>query len=136
MTDKIHMPYEDEFADYLKNVDGLAVKTVKRHVANAVDFVYYMSTHGYEVDPDCDAEELPMDDSLLIRGGEFLGMYFSYFLPRKAFATPDSLRQSAGSVKKLYKFLLYKGVVTDEGCSEILDEIKEDTQFWMEECDW
>ena len=127
------IPYMDEFADYLANVEGLAKKTVKRHVLNAEGFVFYMSTHGYEADPDC-KEELPMDDALLKRGDQFIGMYFSYFLPRKCFATPGTLRESGGSVKKLYKFLAHKGVVTDEECQEIIDDIKEGMKLWMEEC--
>ena len=127
------IPYMDEFADYLVNVEGLAKKTVKRHVLNAEGFVFYMSTHGYEADPDC-KEELPMDDALLKRGDQFIGMYFSYFLPRKCFATPGTLRESGGSVKKLYKFLAHKGVVTDEECQEIIDDIKEGMKLWMEEC--
>ena len=127
------IPYMDEFADYLANVEGLAKKTVKRHVLNAEGFVFYMSTHGYEADPDC-KEELPMDDALLKRGDQFIGMYFSYFLPRKCFATPGTLRESGGSVKKLYKFLAHKGVVTDEECQEIIDDIKQGMKLWMEEC--
>ena len=126
----------DEFADYLKDIDGLAAKTVKRHVINATDFIYYMSTHGYEADPDCEEDELPMDDALLKRGMEFIGMYFSYFLPRKAIAAPDSLRQSGGSVKKLYKFLAYRGIVNVEESQEILDEIKDGMPIWGESCGW
>ena len=134
MGEEAQIPYMDEFADYLTNTEGLAKKTVKRHVLNAEGFIYYMATHGYEADPDCKEEELPMDDALVKRGGQFIGIYFSYFLPRKCFATPGTLRESGGSVKKLYKFLAYKGIVTDEECREILDDIKEGMQLWMEEC--
>lgn len=134
MDEEAKIPYVDEFADYLTNTEGLAKKTVKRHVLNAEGFIYYMATHGYEADPDCKEEELPMDDALLKRGDEFIGMYFSYFLPRKCFATPGTLRESGGSVKKLYKFLAFKGVVTAEESQEVLDDIKEGMQLWMEEC--
>ena len=134
MDEEAQIPYMDEFAAYLTDVEGLAKKTVKRHVLNAEGFIYYMATHGYEADPDCKEEELPMDDMLLRRGIEFIGMYFSYFLPTKCFATPGTLRESGGSVKKLYKFLVYKGVVSSEECNEILDEIKYGMKIWMEEC--
>ena len=134
MGEEAQIPYMDEFAAYLTDVEGLAKKTVKRHVLNAEGFIYYMATHGYEADPDCKEEELPMDDMLLRRGIEFIGMYFSYFLPTKCFATPGTLRESGGSVKKLYKFLVYKGVVSSEECNEILDEIKYGMKIWMEEC--
>ena len=134
MDEEAQIPYMDEFAAYLTDVEGLAKKTVKRHVLNAEGFIYYMATHGYEADPDCKEEELPMDDMLLRRGIEFIGMYFSYFLPTKCFATPGTLRESGGSVKKLYKFLAYKGVVSSEECNEILDEIKYGMKIWMEEC--
>lgn len=134
MDEEDKIPYMDEFAAYLTDVEGLAKKTVKRHILNAEGFIYYMATHGYEADPDCKEEELPMDDALLKRGIEFIGMYFSYFLPMKCFATPGTLRESGGSVKKLYKFLAYKGVVTDEECQEVLDDIKEGMKLWMEEC--
>ena len=56
------------------------------------------------------------------------------FMPTKCFATPGTLRESGGSVKKLYKFLAYKGVVSSEECNEILDEIKYGMKIWMEEC--
>ena len=134
MDEEDKIPYMDEFAAYLTDVEGLAKKTVKRHILNAEGFIYYMATHGYEADSDCKEEELPMDDALLKRGIEFIGMYFSYFLPMKCFATPGTLRESGGSVKKLYKFLAYKGVVTDEECQEVLDDIKEGMKLWMEEC--
>ena len=134
MDEEDQIPYMDEFAAYLTDVEGLAKKTVKRHVLNAEGFIYYMATHGYEADPDCKEEELPMDDMLLRRGIEFIGMYFSYFMPTKCFATPGTLRESGGSVKKLYKFLAYKGVVSSEECNEILDEIKYGMKIWMEEC--
>ena len=134
MDEEAQIPYMDEFAAYLTDVEGLAKKTVKRHVLHAEGFIYYMATHGYEADPDCKEEELPMDDMLLRRGIEFIGMYFSYFMPTKCFATPGTLRESGGSVKKLYKFLAYKGVVSREECNEILDEIKYGMKIWMEEC--
>lgn len=133
MSDKIIAPYMDEFADYLRGVEGLAPRTVKCHVINAADFIYYMSTHGYEADPDCKEEELPMDDALLRRGDEFIGMYFSYFLPRKAFATKDDMRKSTGSVKKLYKFLADKGIVSEAFCQEIIEDIKFNLLLWLEE---
>ena len=136
MSEELKIPYMDEFAEYLEKEDGLAPRTIKRHILNAGDFIYYMSSHGYEADPYCDEEELPMDDQLLARGPQFLHMYFSYFLPRKAFATPDSLRQSGGSVKKLYKFLAAKGIVSEKICKEILDDIKYFMPEWMEECNW
>ena len=128
------IPYMDEFKEYLQTVDGLADRTIRRHVENAEGFIYYMSTHGYEADYNCKEEELPMDDDLLRRGMEFMGMYFSYFLPRKACVSADELRQSSGSIKKLYRFLAYKGIVSEEMCAEIIDEIKESVQYWMEEC--
>ena len=134
MDEEAQIPYMDEFTAYLTDVEGLAKKTVKRHVLNAEGFIYYMATHGYEADPDCKEEELPMDDALLRRGDKFIGMYFSYFMPTKCFATPGTLRESGGSVKKLYKFLAYKGVVSSEECNEILDEIKYGMKIWMEEC--
>ena len=134
MDDESKIPYMDEFSDFLTNTEGLAKKTVKRHLLNAENFIYYMATHGYEADPDCKEEELPMDDALLKRADQFIGMYFSYFLPRKCFSTPGTLRESGGSVKKLYKFLAYKGIVTDEECQEVIDYIKEGIQIWMEEC--
>ena len=135
MSEKITAPYMEEFADYLREIDGLAPRTIKRHMINATDFIYYMSTHGYEADPDCKEGELPMDKALLKQGGEFIGMYFSYFLPQKAFATKDDMRKSTGSVKKLYKFLAAKGIVSDTVCQEISEDIKFDLPLWLEDCE-
>ena len=69
--DQLDVPFMDEFAAYLATKARLAPKTVRRHVLNASDFVYYMSTHGYEADPDCKEDELPMDAGLLARGNDF-----------------------------------------------------------------
>ena len=135
MDEEDQIPYMDEFAAYLTDVEGLAKKTVKRHVLNAEGFIYYMATHGYEADPDCKEEELPMDDVLLKRGTEFIGMYYSYFLPTKCFATPGTLRESGGSVKKLYKFLAAKGIVSDTVCREISEDIKFGLPLWLEDCE-
>ena len=76
-----------------------------------------------------------MNDDLLRRGGEFIGMYFSYFLPQKAFATKDDMRKSTGSVKKLYRFLAVKGIVSEALCQEIIEDIKDGLPLWLEECD-
>lgn len=132
--EELDIPYMDEFATYLETVGKLSKKTIRRHVLNAEEFIYYMATHGYEVDPDC-KDELPMDAELLGRGESFLGMYYSYFLPRKCFATPNTLRQSTASVKKLYKFLAHEGVVSEEVCKDVCEVIKDEAPFWAEECD-
>ena len=133
--EELQIPYMDEFAKYLEDEDKLAKKTVKRHVLNATDFIYYMSTHGYEIDCDYEEDEIPVNENLLIRGPEYLQNYFGYFLPVKAFATAGSLRESGGSVKKLYKFLAKKGLVSEQVRDDILAEIKEGMPFWLEGCD-
>ena len=50
MTEK-HLPYMEEFAAYLRDTEGLAERTVYRHINNAEFFLSYMSTHFFIADP-------------------------------------------------------------------------------------
>ena len=104
--------YLSEFREYLEHGDsgkksGLAPKTIKRHVINVIDFLYYASTHNYEVEiggPD----EVPVDDLLITRGDEFFTLYFISWMSRCGYSE-ESAKQSIVSVKKFYKFLKETG---------------------------
>lgn len=133
MTEK-HLPYMEEFATYLKDTEGLAERTVYRHVNNAEFFLSYMSTHFFIADHDCDADELPIDAALISRGPDFLFEFFGYFVPYKSVSSPAELRTIGGSVKKLYHFFEVKGLVSEETADDVISTIKSEMPDWMETC--
>lgn len=119
--------YVPEFRAYLENLvkgtgKGLAPKTIKRHVVNVIDFLYYSSTHNYNVELD-GPDEVPVDDELIKRGKEFFSPYFSGWLFYQNGDSEDSIRQSVSSVKKFYKFLKETGridaVIADEAIRDL-----------------
>lgn len=129
---EIHLPYMEEFAAYLRDTEGLAERTVYRHINNAEFFLSYMSTHFFIADHDCDADELPIDAALISRGPDFLYEFFGYFLPYKAVSSPAELRTIGGSVKKLYRFFGLKGLVSQEIADDVIITIKDEIPGWMD----
>lgn len=113
--------YLDEFRKSLE-ADGLAPKTVARHVEN-VDF-YINDFLLYEM------PEPAKDGALII--GWFLG---DFFIRKCTWSTPTSIMQNAASLKKFYKYLLSEGVIDADNYSELLDTIKSEMDEWLDECE-
>ena len=121
--DFVHVP---EFRAYLestekKNGKSFASKTINRHVINVIDFLYYSSTHNYEVELN-GPDTVPIDDELIKRGKEFFTPYFYGWLQYKNGESEDSIKQSVASVKKFYKFLRE----TERINSDVADEAIKD----------
>ena len=120
--------YVPEFKAYLEgsekgNGKGLSPKTIRRHVINVIDFLYYSSGHNYEVDPD-GPDSVPVDNELIKRGKEFFSSYFNGWLYYKNRASEDSVKQSIASVKKFYKFLKETERVNSDIADEAIRDLK------------
>ena len=117
-----------EFKAYLEsyhkaNGTGLARKTINRHVTNVMDFLYYSSTHNYNVDVE-GPDEVPIDIGFLKRGNDYFFSYFEGWLLHN-YESEDSIRQSVTSIKKFYKFLKETGRIEAAVVDDILEELKE-----------
>lgn len=107
----------DEFANWLQQ-SGLSSKTIKKHVEN-VDF-YINEFLLYE-----DAVE-PQDGVLDV------GMFLGYWFIRKAmWASKSSIKGNAASLKKFYKFLHERGMVSKEDLDLLKELIKEEMPDWL-----
>ena len=121
--------YLPEFRTYLENYrksngTPLARKTINRHVDNVLDFLYYSSTHNYNVDDD-GPDEVPVDETLLRRGREYLSPYLNGWLSYSNYCSEDTIRQSIGSIGKFYNFLKETGRIEKEIADEVIEELKD-----------
>ncbi|MCH4154001.1 MAG: hypothetical protein LKG26_01795 [Saccharofermentans sp.] len=119
--------YVPEFRAYLensakKNGKSFAPKTIKRHVINVIDFLYYSSTHNYEVELD-GPDEVPIDDELIKCGKKFFTPYFYGWLDYKNGESEDSIKQSISSVKKFYMFLKETGRIDSDIAEDAIKDL-------------
>ena len=107
-----------DFAISMQNA-GLAQKTIQKHVDN-IDF-YINEFLLYE-------EPIEAKDGALR-----IGFFLSYWFPRKAmWASPDSVKGNAASLKKFYSFLHSKGLTEIEDLEDLKQALKENMAEWLE----
>jgi len=107
----------DEFAEGLA-AKGLTAGTVRKHRQN-VDF-YVNEFLLYE------EATRPQD------GVSSVGMFLGYWFIRKAmWASKESIKSNAASLKKFYAFMLQKGKVTQDDLDDLKMEIKEGLPEWL-----
>ena len=97
---------------------GLARKTIKRHLSNIDIFL-----NGY-----CAHENIKD-----IAEGAHSTYGFSYYCTYDLGATYGTLRTAMSSVKKFYSFLLSCGLITERDFEQLKIDIKESMQEWRED---
>jgi site-specific recombinase XerD len=111
----------DDFAGWLQQ-KGLSSKTIRKHTEN-IDF-YINEFLLYE-----DTEE-PQD------GVGQVDMFLGYWFIKKAmWATAASIKGNIASLKKFYKFLHERGLVSKEDLDLLETTIKENKSEWLETLD-
>ena len=104
-----------------KSLSGLSAKTIRRHMDNA-DFYLndYLLLH----------EPLPMENGL----SRIFGFLDDYYI-RKCFATEETWKEMASSIKKFYRCMRDYGKITEGVFSVLCDNLKEiaDGMVWEEE---
>ena len=97
---------------------GIGTKTIQRHLEN-VDF--YLDTF------------LLNEDAIPAReGAGHISMFLGYWFVRKAmWASPDSIRQNAASLKKFYTFMYEQGQLDADDLQELKNTIKQEMPEWL-----
>ena len=97
---------------------GLSRKTVNKHLSN-VEF-YLNDYLNYR-------DAATMQEGVHRVGG-FLG---DWFIRKCMWASKTSIRENAASLKKFYKIMAYKGLVSMDDYRALSDEVKQDMPEWL-----
>ena len=49
-------------------------------------------------------------------------------------STPSTIKSTAASIKKFYKCMMEHGFIKKSDYDDLCDEIKENMEFWQEDC--
>ena len=121
-NEKRNYTFLKEFEEWLVK-QGLANKTITRHLKNASFYINIFLTHD---------EIIPMED-----GMEHATEFYSYFFIRKCmWSTPNTLSESCTSLKKFYECMCELNHVSKEKYDLFAFLIKECRKEWMEECEY
>ena len=108
--------FEKELTD-----KGLSPKTIKQHLEN-VDF--FINEYNLR------------DDALTVKDGmSGLDSFFYFFIHKCMWSTPDTVRRTAASLKKFYKFLADNGIIDQDDYELFASDIKDGAPFWVEDCE-
>lgn len=100
---------------------GLSEKTIRRHLAN-VDFYLNDFLLRYDIHP--------MEDGTGMIG-EYLG---DYFIRKCMWSTPATIKSTAASIKKFYKSMAAHGKLEKDAYDDLCETIKEEMEWWQEDC--
>lgn len=114
--------YLEEFREDLLNV-GLKENTINKHFWN-VDF--YINTYLLREEP---REMVTGTRSSYLDG--FLGFFF---IRKCAWSTPRTIKSNAASIKKFYKSMFQRGHINESNYNELMEEIKDNIDIWIEDC--
>jgi len=112
--------YLTGFAESL-SAQGLSDKTIKNHITN-VDF-YINHYLLYE-------EPLDAAQGCGLKVSHFLGYWF---ITKAMWSSVESIKSTAASIKKFYKYLLGIGVVAKADYDDLLETIKEEMPEWLQD---
>jgi site-specific recombinase XerD len=119
-TQVINMNIEDnkavikDFEQSLKS-EGLAKKTIKRHLQNVDLFVIdYM-----------DVEEIEFED-----WPDEIDEFFDWAIRKNVIISQSSLKQFISSVKKFFQFLFNSGKIDSETSKKVNQEFIEGKEYW------
>lgn len=112
--------YLDLFLDELEK-KNLTDKTIRNHYNNV--YFYLNDFLQYE-------EPLNMKE-----GCNHLNEFFGYFFIRKCmWSTPATIKSTAASLKKFYKFMLENEKIAKEDYQEVCECIKFNMEDWQNTC--
>jgi len=107
----------DEFSAWLES-KGLKPKTVRKHCDNVSFFINDFLLYSEVI--------------RAVDGANHVGMFLSYWFIKKAmWASPESIRSNAASLKKFYGYLFEKGKIAKDSLDDLKELIKEDMPDWI-----
>ena len=72
------------------------------------------------------------EDAISAADGAFhVGMFLGYWFPRKVRSSEWSIRSSAASLNRFYKFMNERGLVSDEATRHLRKQIQEEMPGWL-----
>lgn len=110
--------YLKEFSRYLEK-KKLSKKTIEKHIQN-IDF--YINTFLLYENPEKASEGVRRLDY-------FLGFWF---IRKAMWSSPSSMKDNIASLKHFYTYMNEIGEVSDEALSDMLAEIRECKNEWIE----
>jgi site-specific recombinase XerD len=108
----------DRFSHWLKE-KKLSKSTIDTHRMNIDFFINEYLLYEDALEPDDGVDEI----------GSFLG---GWFIRKAMWASAATIRSSAGSFKKFYRFMLENGRIEQEELDEMERRIKEEMPEWIE----
>ncbi len=111
----------DDFSKWLAG-KGLAPKTIGSHLEN----IYFYINEFLLYEEATDASEGVCQIDL------FLGYWF---IKKAMWASKNSIKSNASSIKKFYEFMLENDKIDEEEYNELKEEIKTNMQEWLDTID-
>ncbi|MFP4345610.1 MAG: recombinase [Anaerolineales bacterium] len=111
----------EDFAAWLQ-ASGLSSKTIQKHTENIDFYINEFLLYEDTVEPQ--------------EGADSVDYFLGYWFVKKAmWASEASIRSNAASLKKFYKFLHERGMVSKEDLDSLTETIKEEMPEWLETLD-
>lgn len=107
-----------EFETYLVN-SGLAKKTIKNHVSNVEFYINEYLLYEEPQKPESGTNQI----------GWFLG---DWFIRKAMWASKESIKRNAASLKKFYTFMEEQGLIEMEVLNELKEIIKYEMKEWLD----
>lgn len=121
---EINNKYLDEFEHHLKEA-GLFKKTIENHILNLDVYL-----NSYLVRTEDNILDWSMEEGCYALDG-FLGYYF---IKKCMWSSPSQTRSCIAGIKKFYKFLFDKGVISKAAYNDMLQIVKEEKDNWIRTC--
>ena len=119
--DEIRKENEKYLEIFKADLKDLSAKTIKSHIENVS---FYINDYLLREDAINMADGITYIDS-------YLGYYF---IRRCMWSTPATIKSTAASIKKFYKSMMEHGFVEKTSYDDLCCEIKDNIEFWQEDC--
>jgi hypothetical protein len=121
MTQEIRGVNRTLLADFQKSLleSGLSLKTSDRHVEHVSFFINECLL----------SDDIPRTAA---EGARWVDYYLGYWFIRKAaWASPESIRANAASIRKFYTFMAGAGLVSESDRDAVLGQIRFGLKEWI-----
>jgi len=108
----------EEFKKYLTE-QGLVLKTINKHISN-IDLYLNEYLNYYET--------TKMEDGIY----EVDTFFSDWFIRKCMWATKNSIKETASSIKKFYNCMQKLEYIKKEDYKQLCEEIKENMEYWLE----
>ena len=124
---KLQQDKNNEYLDIFERdliESGLKQKTINKHLNNVG---FYINSYLLKEEP-----------LQMASGADFFCIddFLGYFFIRKCmWSTPDTIKTTAASIKKFYKYMSKHGYISKDKYKDLCDTIKENMGIWQDDCE-